>query len=67
MLSQDQTQITVQWVAPDDRGQPVTNYEVNWDAGYGGLPRNVLALVSSNVLQASTTLLVPNLIAGSYY
>jgi len=54
-------------VAPDDRGQPITNYELNWDAGYGGLPRNVLALVSSNVLQASTTLLVPTLNAGAYY
>ena len=36
LLSQDSSQITITWVAPDSRGLPIINYEVNWDAGAGG-------------------------------
>lgn len=60
-------QITVQWLAPDNRGQPILSYELNWDAGLGGTPRTVLALLGNNVLSGSTTILVPDLIDGTNY
>jgi predicted phage tail protein len=67
LMSQDQTQITVKWLAPDDRGQPVTHYELNWDEGTGDSPRSVLATVGSNVFSQSTSVLVPDLTDGANY
>jgi len=56
LLTQDNTQITVQWSEPDDRGLPITNYELNWDAGLGGTPRTILALLGNNVFSGSTSI-----------
>jgi len=67
VLSQDNVQITVQWLAPDNRGQPILNYELNWDAGLGGTPRTVLALLGNNVLSGSTSILVSDLTDGANY
>jgi hypothetical protein len=43
------------------------NYELSWDAGLGGTPRTVLALLGSNVLSGSTSIVVPDLIDGANY
>jgi hypothetical protein len=67
LLSQDQVQITVQWTQPDDRGLSVTNYELNWDAGLGGTPRTILALLGNNVFSASTSITTADLIDGANF
>lgn len=67
LLSQDSTQITITWVAPDSRGLPIVNFEVNWDAGLGGQPRTVISTVGNNVFYASTSLQPQTLIGGANY
>ena len=57
----------MQWEAPDDRGLPVTNYELDWDAGLGGTPRTILALLSNNVFSVSTSISVADLNDGANY
>jgi hypothetical protein len=65
--SQDAVQIIVKWHIPNSRGQPVTGFEVVWDAGLGGVPRTVLATLGSNVFSASTSIVIPDLVDGANY
>jgi hypothetical protein len=67
LLTQDATQITVQWSSPDGRGLPITNFELNWDAGFGGTPRTVLSLFGNNVFSGSTTIAVADLADGANF
>lgn len=65
--SADTTAIVIEWTQPDDRGSPVINYEVFWDAGNGGDPRTALTTTNNSVFEASTTLVLADLIDGSTY
>ena len=55
------------WSEPDDRGLPITNYELNWDAGLGGTPRTILALLGNNVFSASTSITTADLTDGANF
>jgi hypothetical protein len=46
---------------------PITNYELNWDAGLGGTPRTILALMGNNVFSTSTSVTVADLNDGANY
>jgi predicted phage tail protein len=67
LLSQDSTQITITWIAPDSRGLPIINFEVNWDEGTGSQPRTVISTVGNTVFYASTSLQPLQLIPGANY
>ena len=66
-LSGDTTSITVQWVSPDARGSPITNYDVYWDEGVGGDPRTLLTTTVSTSFSASTTQKIADLTDGQTY
>lgn len=57
----------IQWLAPDDRGSIVTNYQIFWDNGNGATPRTLLTTTSSSVFEASTTFALADLVDGKTY
>jgi hypothetical protein len=57
----------MKWQQPNERGQPVTNYELVWDNGLGGVPRSLVLQTDSQTFTASTLNVISDLTDGANY